>query len=79
MRAHEPLVGYQINRQLSGWILPPLVMRAFGALCHNQTYAPQQKRPCLIAPVRLGLSQSVVNTPGMIAMKNSAGTSRAEV
>ncbi len=27
----EPLVSYQINRQLSGWILPPLVIRAFGA------------------------------------------------
>ena len=27
----EPLVSYQINRQLSGWNLPPLVIRAFGA------------------------------------------------
>ena len=26
-----PLVSYQINRQLSGWYLPPLVIRAFGA------------------------------------------------
>ena len=26
-----PLVSYQINRQLSGWHLPPLVFRAFGA------------------------------------------------
>src|ERR1700694_2787258 len=31
----EPLVRYQINRQLSGWYLPPLVIRAFGA--HGQT------------------------------------------
>ena len=31
----EPLVSYQINRQLSGWNLPPLVIRAFGAHCHN--------------------------------------------
>jgi hypothetical protein len=30
----KPLVSYQINRQLSGWILPPLVIRAFGA--HGQ-------------------------------------------
>src|SRR5262249_51784128 len=30
----EPLVSYQINRQLSGWILPPLMVRAFGA--HGQ-------------------------------------------
>jgi hypothetical protein len=29
----EPLVSYQINRQLSGWILPPLMIRAFGAHC----------------------------------------------
>src|SRR4051812_45367037 len=27
----KPLVSYQINRQLSGWILPPLVIRAVGA------------------------------------------------
>src|SRR5258706_11433606 len=26
----EPLLSYQINRQLSGWNLPPLVIRAFG-------------------------------------------------
>ena len=31
----EPLVSYQINRQLSGWNPPPLVIRAFGA--HGQT------------------------------------------
>ena len=40
----EPLVSYQINRQLSGWILPPLMIRAFGAHCHLSTYAPQQTR-----------------------------------
>ncbi len=34
----EPLVSYQINRQLSGWNLPPLVIRAFGAHCQIQTY-----------------------------------------
>ena len=33
----EPLVSYQINRQLSGWNLPPLVIRAFGAHCQFQT------------------------------------------
>src|SRR5467141_3827686 len=37
----EPLVSYQINRQLSGWNLPPLVIRAFGAHCHLRTHAPQ--------------------------------------
>src|SRR5271169_2922528 len=33
----EPLVSYQINRQLSGWNLPPLVIRAFGAHCQEET------------------------------------------
>src|ERR1700726_443143 len=33
----EPLVSYQINRQLSGWILPPQVIRAFGAHCQQPT------------------------------------------
>ena len=27
----KPLVSYQTYRHLSGWILPPLVVRAFGA------------------------------------------------
>jgi hypothetical protein len=27
----QPLVSYQTNRQLSGWNLPPLMMRAIGA------------------------------------------------
>jgi hypothetical protein len=40
---HKPLVSYRINRQLSGWIPPPLMIRAFGAHCHNLTHAPQQK------------------------------------
>src|SRR3974390_2765387 len=38
----EPLVSYRINRQLSGWILPLLMIRAFGAHCHEPTYAVQQ-------------------------------------
>src|SRR5262249_55628645 len=42
---HEPLVSYRINRQLSGWNLPPLVIRAFGAHCQKRTHAPQQKAP----------------------------------
>ena len=33
----EPLVSYQTNRQLSGWILPPQVIRAFGAHCQQRT------------------------------------------
>jgi hypothetical protein len=37
----EPLVSYQINRQLSGWNLPPLVIRAFGAHCQKRTSVHQ--------------------------------------
>ena len=33
----KPLVSYQINRQLSGWNPPPLVIRAFGAHCQLRT------------------------------------------
>jgi hypothetical protein len=33
----EPLVSYQINRQLSGWNLPPPMIRAFGAHCQYAT------------------------------------------
>jgi hypothetical protein len=36
---YEPLVSYQINRQLSGWNLPPLVIRAFRAHCQQRTFA----------------------------------------
>jgi hypothetical protein len=46
---HEPLVSYRINRQLSGWILPPLVMRAFGAHCHFRTFA-RAKRSLRLSP-----------------------------
>src|ERR1700736_3185577 len=42
---HKPLVSYRINRQLSGWILPPLMIRAFGAHCQDRTHAVQQNRP----------------------------------
>ena len=36
-RPAEPLVSFQINRQLSGWNFPPLMIRAFGAHGHNRT------------------------------------------
>jgi hypothetical protein len=39
---HKPLVSYRINRQLSGWIPPPLMIRAFGAHCQYRTRALQQ-------------------------------------
>ena len=35
----EPLVSYQINRQLSGWNLPPLMICAFGAHGQQRTSA----------------------------------------
>ena len=38
----EPLVSYRINRQFSGWNLPPLIIRAFGAHGQTATYAVQQ-------------------------------------
>jgi hypothetical protein len=41
----EPLVSYQINRQLSGWNLPPLVIRAFGAHCHQRTFGSRPNTP----------------------------------
>src|SRR6266404_2562152 len=41
----EPLVSYRINRQLSGWILPPLMIRAFGTHCQQETHALQQQHP----------------------------------
>ena len=34
----EPLVSFQINRQLSGWNLPPLMIRAFGAHCRVEMW-----------------------------------------
>jgi hypothetical protein len=45
----EPLVSYQINRQFSGWNLPPLVIRAFGAHCHQAT----SERQIAVAPLSL--------------------------
>jgi len=40
-RPARPLVSYQINRQLSGWNLPPLAIRAFGAHGTNPNHAPR--------------------------------------
>jgi len=37
-RPAKPLVSYQVNRQLSGWYLPPLVIRAIGAHCIIQDF-----------------------------------------
>jgi hypothetical protein len=74
----KPLVSFQINRQLSGWILPPLMIRAFGA--HGQeatsrgrssgrTPPDGQKRPALRGPSTHKLScknpNRVVTAPAM--------------
>ena len=40
----ESLVSYRINRQLSGWNLPPQVMRAFGA--HSRRCDTDGEKPC---------------------------------
>jgi len=38
----KPLVSYPSYRQLSGWNLPPLVIRAIGAHCENQDVDPRR-------------------------------------
>ena len=63
-----PLVSYQINRQLSGWYLPPLVIRAFGA--HWEIPVESSPSACLsslqvriVAPLMLELALRVEHTP----------------
>ena len=62
---HQPLVSYRINRQLSGWNLPPLMIRAFGAHgvgrtrnTRGETYRPceglRMRRPARTWPRALG-------------------------
>jgi hypothetical protein len=34
----RPLASFRINRQLSGWNPPPLMIRAFGAHCQKETH-----------------------------------------
>ena len=41
----KPLVSYRIYRHLSGWILPPLVIRAFRAHCQNRSSPRDCKSP----------------------------------
>ena len=38
----EPLVSFRINRQLSGWNPPPLMIRAVGAHCQSRLFALQK-------------------------------------
>ena len=50
----KPLVSYRIYRHLSGWILPPLVIRAFGAHCQNRPSRDEElaasKAQCSVCP-----------------------------
>src|SRR4051812_27297995 len=64
----RPLVSYQINRQLSGWNLPPLVTRAVGA--HREI-----RDQCEIAPWRPSLL--VVSRPCSSATSGSQHAARA--
>ena len=59
---HKPLVSYRINRQLSGWILPPLMIRAFGAHCHKRT-CTTQKTDVYFGPIEGHNRQSVAYSP----------------
>src|SRR6266852_388835 len=59
----EPLVSYQINRQLSGWNLPPLMIRAFGAHCQNRT----SRNP--LSPAH-GSAQLAAST--LVSLRNAA-------
>ena len=40
----KPLVSFRINRQLSGWNLPPLMIRAFEAHCQSSTFCNAEKQ-----------------------------------
>ena len=46
----KPLVSYRTYRQLSVWNPPPLVIRAFRAHCHKETFklrrGPNRHQPC---------------------------------
>jgi hypothetical protein len=47
----EPLVSYQINRQLSGRNPPPLVTRAFGAHQNEANFIGKRRGAFTSAPV----------------------------
>jgi hypothetical protein len=51
--AQPPTGSYRINRQLSEWILPPLMSRAFGAHCHKRSNALRQKTYFVEAPLNV--------------------------
>jgi len=63
----EPLVSYQINRQLSGWIPPPLVIRAFGAHCQNPTSGVARHGAPRRTPHRLAFDAVPLHRPGAMS------------
>src|ERR1700730_7340116 len=46
---HKPLVSYRINRQLSGWIPPPLIICAFGRTA-NARHSRRENSRVLAVP-----------------------------
>ena len=48
----ESLVSYRINRQLSGWSLPPQVIRAVGAHTKIRHVPLHRRRPCVRSHAR---------------------------
>jgi hypothetical protein len=68
----KPLVSYQINRQLSGWNLPPLVIRAFGAHCQEQTFGIEQMTLIRLAEPRDVLLPSMISFHGRYSLSQNA-------
>src|SRR5262245_44018288 len=62
----EPLVSYRTNRQLSGWNLPPLMVRAFGA--HRYVLTSKRRTPRL-SMLQTELSFQASSTPTAIPIK----------
>ena len=60
----KPLVSYRINRQLSGWNLPPQVMRAFGA--HSRRCDTDDEKPDAL-PQLLASSIGIIRITSMLA------------
>ena len=50
----KPLVSYRTDRQLSVWIPPPLVFRAFGAHCQEATFRRLKTTPNPARPKQRG-------------------------
>jgi hypothetical protein len=71
---HKPLVSYRINQQLSGWIPPLLMIRAFGAHCQDRTPALQQR----LAQIRYFASHHISLLLGPLVQRRTLAA-RAEL